>query len=528
MINKTAGLVGVCAFIIFLSWSTNVLGAAIQGSGTSTYVSVFSDASIISGFSDFVFVSSTKRLGILTSSPLSTVSIAGSPFESSTSALVLLDSNSIVDGNASGTYIGANPQAFNGDFINFEVSSTSKFKVAGSGSLMATNLAITNLSNGVMVASGTQVSTVAPGASGNILSSNGSSWTSSALPPAAAVSSTIASFIFGETVSAGKAVYIGNGAPLSKSFSVDSGSTLTNGLVAYYKLGDATDFWSTNNLTNNNSVAFSTGKVDNAANTGSGNTNKSLTISNNLGIDGGAISVSLWIKYTDLPSTIKTIWGQASASGSHVGYAVEYDGTTLTFNRFKNGVSDNVVSETVTLNTGTWYHLVLTYDGTTLEGWRDGVSKGTLATSGSGTSAPPAEFTLFERQNVRYTSGLIDEVGVWNKKLSNTEVADLYNSGLGQTMDAGGNGVAGRAYGASATDRLYSDGFIGFAATTTSASSTGNVVIGGLANNISGVSAGKQYYLGNSSGTISLAPGTVTRKVGIGVATDTLLITNIW
>jgi hypothetical protein len=129
-----------------------------------------------------------------------------------------------------------------------------------------------------------------------------------------------------------------------------------------------------------------------------------------------------------------------------------------------------------------------------------------------------------------YTSGLIDETGIWSKKLSNTEVGDLYNAGSGQTMTAGGagNGLAGRVYRTSATNRLYSDGFIGFASATTTAGSSGNVIVGGIANSVTALAVGRSYYLANSSGTLSSAAGTVTRKVGIAVSTSSLNITNTW
>jgi hypothetical protein len=183
MIKTTIVSVSVSVFAVltFLFWSNNVFAAAITGNGTSTYVSVFTGAATITGFSNFVFTSSTLRLGILTASPRSTLSIAGGPPQSSTSTLILLDTNFITGGSVSGTYIGANPSAFNGDFINFEVASSSKFRVASSGSVTVANLTVTGLGYGVMVASGsTQVSTVSPGSSGNVLTSNGSAWTSAA------------------------------------------------------------------------------------------------------------------------------------------------------------------------------------------------------------------------------------------------------------------------------------------------------------------------------------------------------------
>jgi len=77
------------------------------------------------------FTSSTGYLGIGTSSPLSKLSVAGLSPQSSTSTLVLLGSSFITGGNPSGTLLGANvPSSYNGDFLNFEVNSTSLMDIA--------------------------------------------------------------------------------------------------------------------------------------------------------------------------------------------------------------------------------------------------------------------------------------------------------------------------------------------------------------------------------------------------------------
>ncbi len=519
----------VCASVVFLSWSTNV--SAIGGTGTPTHVSVFLDSNTITGFSDFVFVSSTKRLGLLTSSPLSTLSIAGNPFESSTSALVLLGGNLIVGGNASGTFIGANPTTFNGDFMNFQVASTSKFKVTGSGDLTASNLTITGLSNnGVMIASGTQASTVVPGTSGNVLTSNGSAWQSQALPSVAAASSTVASFTFGETVSGGKAVYVSDGTPAtSKHFQVDSGGTLTNGLISYYKLdSDSSDYYDSNTGSDTAVSYASSGIVYYAASLNGSSSYVDLGSPSSL--FPAAFTINAWVYINNLPGSgnmASLVWTSEVGNPGMRGMQLESNGHVWWGVYTTTGVGWGDGSST--LSTGQWYMLTIRYDSSNgLKCFVSGSVDKTAAANGP-ASMTAADIHLGSHPDLgRYFDGRIDEVGFWNRALTDTEIADLYNASSGQTMVTIGNGTAGLVYAAKATNHMFSDGFVGFAAATTNANNPGNVTIGGLAGNVSGVSAGKQYYLGTSSGTISLTPGIVTRKVGIGVATDTLLITNIW
>ncbi len=74
------------------------------------------------------------NFGVGTSAPYSDLSVAGMPVQGSTSTLVLLGNNYITGGNASGTFLGANaPSGYNGDFVNFEVNSSSQFDVSSSG-----------------------------------------------------------------------------------------------------------------------------------------------------------------------------------------------------------------------------------------------------------------------------------------------------------------------------------------------------------------------------------------------------------
>lgn len=70
--------------------------------------------------------------------------------------------------------------------------------------------------------------------------------------------------------------------------------------------------------------------------------------------------------------------------------------------------------------------------------------------------------------------------------------------------------------------------FLGFAY---SASTLGNpitVVVSGIAPGLSGLTPLSDYYLADTAGTISITPGTVTRKVGISTDASNLTITNIW
>ena len=233
---------------------------------------------------------------------------------------------------------------------------------------------------------------------------------------------------------------------MAKTFQVDTGGTLTTNLVSYYKLEDVNDFWASYNLTNNNSVAFNTGKVNNAADFGASNTNKSLTIADNLGIDGGNCSLSAWVNVTTAPTSgnYMVLVSQYSDTSSKVAYQIAYfnDAGTLKllFGRERVAVAADRIYYTTTLTTGNWYHLAITYDGTNLRAYYNGsLVESPIAASGNGAGTRSSLLSV----GVAYTavndfySGLVDEFGVWSKALSATEITDLYNSGNGQTMIEG-------------------------------------------------------------------------------------------
>lgn len=213
---------------------------------------------------------------------------------------------------------------------------------------------------------------------------------------------------------------------------------LADNVVAYYKLdessGNASDSAGSYTLTNNNTVSYSSAKINNGANFGNANTDKSLTTTQTLGIDGGNITISLWVKMlAEITGGVEVFAEQAISTGTKTRYKIQYDynsGTPrLQFQRVKSGVAAQSVDYEITLGTSNWYHLVLTYNSTNIEGYVNNSSVGTTAASGSGTSGSGGFTIGVDNVLSNYSSALIDEVGVWSRAISSTEVTSLYNSG---------------------------------------------------------------------------------------------------
>lgn len=155
-----------------------------------------------------------------------------------------------------------------------------------------------------------------------------------------------------------------------------------------------------------------------------------VRVADNLGIDGGNITISVWFSPKADP-TLDTVHGIAEHGSTtskveeSFGYANAGGTKRLRFDRRKVGVSDNTLNVDGTLTLGAWYHLALVYDGTNIEAYVDGVSRGTLATSGSGTGATNSFFAAgvtFDDSELNYGTVRVKHVAVYDAALSAANV----------------------------------------------------------------------------------------------------------
>ena len=149
-------------------------------------------------------------------------------------------------------------------------------------------------------------------------------------------------------------------------------------------------------------------------------------------LDPVNITVSFWIKRNGSQSSYARIMDKHSQSSAS--YQLYFYGTGNNFGGFLNGVSGNTgdVDSTFLVPDGVWTHLVMTYDGSYMKFYGNGVlSKNQAAAFGNivpgntvlrfgTTDAPsPAAFMV----------GLLDDVRIYNRALSATEITTLYRYG---------------------------------------------------------------------------------------------------
>jgi hypothetical protein len=206
---------------------------------------------------------------------------------------------------------------------------------------------------------------------------------------------------------------------------------LSTNLYAYYKLdessGNAAD--SSGNgytMTNNNSTPFATGKINNGANLGTSEGNSYGFTNSSAFPLRGDYTVNFWIKVLTAPTTddyIFSIYNQST--GRWLSFAYSYNGGTYSFNI---NASNNPTYISKTLTVGTWYMV-------TVEG-NIGTSGLTQTVYVNGSSIGTALSQNYSPSSTSINIGggvaaIIDEFGIWSRKLTQIEVTSLYNSGNG-------------------------------------------------------------------------------------------------
>ncbi|QNR25456.1 LamG-like jellyroll fold domain-containing protein [Croceimicrobium hydrocarbonivorans] len=150
-------------------------------------------------------------------------------------------------------------------------------------------------------------------------------------------------------------------------------------------------------------------------------------------ISGGTgMTLSMWVN----PTTVSTGWpdfdgyaGFRNETNADF-YILQLGGTDVEA-RFRNsGGTVYTITANSALNLNSWNHFVLTYDGSTLSLYQDGTFVSSIPATGSFSSSSETfnlGFLPFSGNNFMF-DGQLDDVGLWNRALSSTEVNTLYNA----------------------------------------------------------------------------------------------------
>ena len=199
-------------------------------------------------------------------------------------------------------------------------------------------------------------------------------------------------------------------------------------------------------LTDNNTVLFATGIQGNAAQFEEDTFEYLSAATSSDLIITGDLSVAFWYKHeTDLSNNTGWYVLFRGIDGGNSSYAIQHFINVGTpqwiFLGFTAAAPTNNINLRMnfTHTAGTFYHVVITYDTseTQTELFIDGTSITTTTNAGltdlnggnlelhMGSSPVPSE----------HFDGLLDEFGIWSKVLTQSEINDLYNGGLGVSCE---------------------------------------------------------------------------------------------
>lgn len=200
-----------------------------------------------------------------------------------------------------------------------------------------------------------------------------------------------------------------------------------NGLKSYYTLDETSgliyDYFKLYNGTGVGIDYGLTGKINKsiAFNTPTG-TDDRIDFSAVI-LDTPPFTVCAWINVTDTTGE-KAIYSERQASGSGWGFEVFND-------ELRFVISNTATYDTTTanLNANTWYFVCVNSTASgQISFYKDGAY---LQTNSTGTINGDTNSAIGGNTALSNFKGYIDEVSLWNRSISNSEISTLYNSGVG-------------------------------------------------------------------------------------------------
>ncbi|NTW32339.1 MAG: hypothetical protein HGB12_06905, partial [Bacteroidetes bacterium] len=203
-------------------------------------------------------------------------------------------------------------------------------------------------------------------------------------------------------------------------------SALTCNLAAYWKFdessGNAIDATGNGNTGTISNVTYTSGKINNAATASNGGISNA-SCSWGAGKAGG--TVSFWFNLAGFVSG--AVDQMVNAGWTDYGIrCFTHDWVSPANALFFDGLGWSY-NAGYAPSTGIWYHIVLTSNGTNAKIYINGSLVTTQTISGSSSSA--SNFIFMKDAGGSPMNGRLDEVGIWTRELSSTEVTTLYNSG---------------------------------------------------------------------------------------------------
>lgn len=211
-------------------------------------------------------------------------------------------------------------------------------------------------------------------------------------------------------------------------------SSYDQNLVTYFRFEDQGSIALDHSLSLNDgswqgaAVPTSEGVFGNALNF-KNNSSYIETPTANLPLGANPRTISAWVKFDHVPADLEVVGGYGGTS-EDTSFAIAVKATQLVC--LVNGVNDTGIAVDMASLVGKWVHVACTYDGTSLRAYYNGgmVKNTNLMTLVTGNGSLKSRIGKYvDDTNPLLYNGEVDELAVWNRTLSDSDVNQLYLEG---------------------------------------------------------------------------------------------------
>jgi hypothetical protein len=154
---------------------------------------------------------------------------------------------------------------------------------------------------------------------------------------------------------------------------------------------------------------------------------------NTASISGG-LTISFWVNRTNngcIGPRIMKFYAPADGPGTHV-----FDWPNNSNNpsmAFVTSTSTSPFYQYNNIPNNSWAHIIYTNNGSTAKLYQDGLLLSSNNSTGTVTLASNANFGRMSNPAYDAFNGQLDDIGIWNRALSQCEITDLYNAVVGSS-----------------------------------------------------------------------------------------------
>ncbi|KXK09361.1 MAG: hypothetical protein UZ20_WS6002000576 [candidate division WS6 bacterium OLB21] len=146
------------------------------------------------------------------------------------------------------------------------------------------------------------------------------------------------------------------------------------------------------------------------------------------------ITIETWIKWNINPAS-GAQWAQIINKNVDNQYQIQHNYNNSTFEfAIRTNVNRRYVLGTTVPQQGIWYHVVGTYNGSSMRIYVNGNLENTISLTGTIQSSTTPLRIGSRTSGDRFFNGDIDEVAIYNRALTGTEISSRYNSGKAKLL----------------------------------------------------------------------------------------------